>query len=67
MGDGHPQHANGFDGLLLQVREVFKNILPNILMSSGPTYATIPAHKLATREHALAFVTYVPVLLMGYR
>lgn len=39
------------------VREVFKNILPNILMSSGPTYATIPAHKLATREHALAFVT----------
>ena len=46
---------------------MFKNILPNILMSSGPTYATIPAHKLATREHALAFVTYVPVLLMGYR
>jgi hypothetical protein len=41
------------------VREVFKNILPNILMSSGPTYATIPAHKLATREYALAFVTYV--------
>jgi hypothetical protein len=51
--------GKGLNLMSRQVREVFKNILPNILMSSEPTYATVPAHKLATRERALAFVTYV--------
>ena len=39
------------------VREVFKNLLPSLLMTAGQGGTPIPKHKIATRDNTLEFLS----------